>query len=133
MWFTWYHVVHRQEGAHTVGKGFILQCTLVRKREHRYILELSSTKWIHQYLIVRQGMDNPNGTLRNGIVPMIHRLDNFGKMTQWWDLVSQLRLRTEETHCCCRQSFQSLSLEGEKQTNNYKTLTKASVSLATTW
>lgn len=62
-------------------------------------------------------MDNPNGTLRDGIIPVIHRLDNFGKMAQRWHLISQLRLCTEETYCGHRQSFQSFSLEGVKQTN----------------
>lgn len=58
-----------------------------------------------RYLIVRQYVHDTNGTFRNGVVLVIHSLDYLVKMPKRRNLISQLRLGTEQAHSCCGNGF----------------------------
>lgn len=63
-------------------------------------------------------MDEADGALGHGVVLVVECCKDPGQVTQRRNLVSQLALRAEQTHRCCGDRLQGLTLHDIKGVGN---------------
>lgn len=59
-------------------------------------------------------MDEADGALGHGVVLVVKRRQDAGQVTQRRNLVGQLGLRAEETHCRRGDRLQGLTLQDDR-------------------
>ena len=64
-------------------------------------------------------MQQADGALGDGVVAVVERGQDARQVAQRRDLVGQLALRAEQTHCCRGNRLQGLSLQGSGDVQAY--------------